>query len=142
MPQPTPWQSGSLQVLAHRLMPGADLKKSIVNLAQSQIATSGCILTCTGSLTQAVIRLAGASKVLEAKGPFEILALSGTLSQEGVHLHITLSDDQGRCLGGHLVDGSLVATTAELVIGVIPELRFTRPHDAATGYGELHITPA
>lgn len=32
------------------------------------------------------------------------------------HLHITVADSSGRVLGGHLCAGSLVRTTAELVI--------------------------
>lgn len=35
--------------------------------------------------------------------------------------------------------GSLVRTTAELVIGLLPESRFSRKLDLATGYAELQI---
>jgi hypothetical protein len=44
-------------------------------------------------------------------------------------------------MGGHLCSGSLVRTTAELVIGLLPEWRFWRALDPATGYAELRITP-
>jgi predicted DNA-binding protein with PD1-like motif len=44
-------------------------------------------------------------------------------------------------IGGHLCAGSLVRTTAELVIGLLPEWRFHRELDPATGYPELQITP-
>ena len=42
-------------------------------------------------------------------------------------------------IGGHLCAGSLVRTTAELVIGLLPEWRFNRELDPATGYPELQI---
>ena len=32
-------------------------------------------------------------------------------------------------------------TTAELVIGLLPEWRFSREHDPATSYAELRISP-
>ena len=134
------WQPSSLRVLTTRLHPGTDLKQALAKLAESGI--SGCIVTCTGSLTHAVMRLAGARSILDQAGPFEILSLSGTLSPEGVHLHMSLSDAAGNCLGGHLMAGSIIATTAELVVGVTPELSFSRPHDPATGYAELAIEPA
>ena len=44
-------------------------------------------------------------------------------------------------IGSHLCAGSLVRTTAELVIGLLPEWRFSRELDPATGYAELRITP-
>ncbi len=44
-------------------------------------------------------------------------------------------------IGGHLCAGSLVRTTAELVIGLLPEFQFRRELDPATGYAELRISP-
>jgi predicted DNA-binding protein with PD1-like motif len=42
-------------------------------------------------------------------------------------------------IGGHLGAGSLVRTTAELVIGLLPEWQFSRRLDLATGYAERQI---
>ncbi len=44
-------------------------------------------------------------------------------------------------IGGHLCAGSLGRTTAELVIGLLPEWRFCRELDPATGHAELQISP-
>jgi predicted DNA-binding protein with PD1-like motif len=74
-------------------------------------------------------------------GEQEILSLSGTLSPDGAHLHIALADSRGAVIGGHLCAGSLVRTTAELVVGLLPEWRFSRELDAVTGYAELRISP-
>jgi riboflavin synthase alpha subunit len=49
--------------------------------------------------------------------PMEIVSLTGTLSSEGLHVHISLAGPDGACFGGHLVHGCIVDTTAELVIG-------------------------
>jgi len=76
--------------------------------------------------------------VLEQR--LEIIALNGTLSRHGLHLHIALADGAGKMLGGHLLDGSLIYTTAEIVLGIVPRVKFERKVDLATGYLELAIT--
>ena len=83
--------------------------------------------------------LAGATQATAIHGELEILSLSATLSPDGAHLHIAVADLQGSVIGGHLGAGSLVRTTAELVIGLLPEWRFSRELDPATGYPELVI---
>ena len=71
--------------------------------------------------------------------PMEIVSLTGTLCREGLHVHISLSRRDGSCVGGHLADGCIVNTTAELVIGDLPQVEFRRPRDPATGYNELSV---
>jgi len=44
-------------------------------------------------------------------------------------------------IDGHLCVGSRVRTTAELVIGLLPQWRFNRKLDPATAYAELQISP-
>ena len=56
-------------------------------------------------------------------------------------LRFAIADSSGAVVGGHLCTGSLVRTTAELVIGLLPEWRFSRELDPATGYPELRISP-
>jgi len=73
--------------------------------------------------------------------PMEIVSLTGTLGPDGPHVHISLARSEGACIGGHLVLGCLVHTTAELVIGELPDLEFRRLPDAATGYSELTVSP-
>jgi hypothetical protein len=50
-------------------------------------------------------------------GKHEIVSLVGTLALDGDHLHIAVSDSTGRTIGGHLMEGSLVYTTAEIAVG-------------------------
>ncbi|MBD2255042.1 DUF296 domain-containing protein [Nostoc parmelioides FACHB-3921] len=69
----------------------------------------------------------------------EILALNGTLSNEGIHLHIALADQQGKTIGGHLVDGCIIYTTEEIIIGTTQDFCFGRRFDEQTGYQELDI---
>lgn len=67
-----------------------------------------------------------------------VISAVGSLSP--AHLHIAVADSSGAVIGGHLCAGSLVRTTAELVIGLLPEWRFSRKLDPATGYAELQIS--
>ena len=87
----------------------------------------------------AELRFAGAAAATTIRGDLEILSLSGTLSPDGAHLHIAVANSSGAVIGGHLCPGSLVRTTAELVIGLLPEWQFRRERDPATGYAELAI---
>jgi hypothetical protein len=73
--------------------------------------------------------------------PMEIVSLTGTLCLEGLHVHISLARRDGSCIGGHLAQGCIVNTTAELVIGELPRVEFRRPLDSAIGYHELSVQP-
>ncbi len=129
----------STQVYAFRLKPGEDLKKSIQQFAAQQKITAGWISTGVGSLTHYNIRFANQPEASSGQGHFEIASLTGTVSTNGSHLHLSISDSTGRTLGGHLADGNLVYTTAEIVITASRELEFSRPVDAATGWKELEV---
>jgi predicted DNA-binding protein with PD1-like motif len=102
---------------------------------------AGCVISAVGSLSVAQLRLAGAVEATTIHGELEILSLAGTLSPDGAHLHIAIAGSSGAVMGGHLRLGSLVRTTAELVVGLLPEWRFSRELDLATGYAELQISP-
>ena len=97
------------------------------------------MITCVGSLQSARIRMAGANEIIERVGPFEILSLVGTWTPEGGHWHISLSDGNGNVWGGHLCTGSIIYTTAEIVIVDIGRHNPIRQYDSNTGYDELYI---
>jgi len=128
-----------MKIFALRLKPNQDLKESLKNFVISNNIEAGFILTTVGSLKQATLRFANQndSKVLHDK--FEIVSLVGTLSTHGIHLHISLSDKDGKTIGGHLEKGCLIYTTAEIVIGVSEDFIFLRTVDENTGYKELEI---
>jgi uncharacterized protein len=130
-----------MKVLPLRLTPGDDLRQALETWMGEQQEQAGCLISAVGSLSLAKLRLAGATQATAIQGELEILSLSGTLSPDGAHLHIAIADGSGAVIGGHLCAGSLVRTTAELVIGLLPEWRFNRELDPATGYAELQISP-
>lgn len=124
---------------AIRLKPGEDLRRSIQSFVDANKIEAGWVSTCAGSLTDYHIRFANVPDGSRATGHFEIVSLSGTLSVNGSHLHISVSDNTGKTIGGHLLDGCLVYTTAEIVIQSASNLRFTRQQDGTTPWKELQI---
>ena len=132
-----------MRVHAVRLTPGADLQQELQRLTQSLALHAGVILTCVGSLSHARLRMPGAIGEAEVfriwTEPMEILSLTGTLCPEGQHVHIGLARRDGASIGGHLADGCIVNTTAEVVIGELAGVAFSRPVDPATGYDELSV---
>lgn len=122
-----------------RVRPGEDIKQMLAVLAETEHIQAGCIVTCVGSLTNAVIRFADKPDGTPLSGKFEIVSLVGTVSTNGSHLHLAISDGEGKTLGGHMLDGCKVYTTAEIVVAAFPDLNFTREQDAASGYKELVV---
>jgi uncharacterized protein len=132
----------ALKTYALRLRPGDDLRQQLTAFVQQNHIAAGTMLTCVGSLTVATLRLANQEGPTVYKGHFEIVSLVGTLSTNGSHLHLAVSDSTGRTTGGHLLDGCRVYTTAEIVLGELPQLEFRRETDATFGYQELVVAPA
>jgi predicted DNA-binding protein with PD1-like motif len=119
-----------------RLRPGDDLKQSLDALVLDQGWPAAIVLTGIGSLSSAMIRFADRPEATRIEGPLEILSLAGTLSPDGSHLHMLVSDEDGGATGGHLKEGAIVRTTAEIILGVLPEWKFGREPDPSTGFLE------
>lgn len=131
----------AMDTFAARLHPGDDLMLALDRLAQTNDFEAACVLACVGSLIQATLRFANQDRPVVLRGHFEIVSLTGTLSKHGSHYHIAIANEEGRTYGAHLMEGCLIYTTAEIVIGALPNLRFLRTHDLQTGYPELDIQP-
>ena len=92
-------------------------------------------------IQRAVLRFADAGDASIFEEKFEIVSLVGTLSINGVHLHIALANAKGTTKAGHLLPGCEIYTTAEIIIGEATDLLFAREPDAQTGFRELVIRP-
>ncbi|MBK6399124.1 MAG: DUF296 domain-containing protein [Bacteroidetes bacterium] len=128
-----------MKLFSFRLTSGTDLKHELEAFAAKEKLDAAFVITCVGSLTVAAIRFAGKSETSSVAGPLEITSLTGTFSIQGSHFHITVTDENGKATGGHLKEGSIVRTTAELVIGTHDEVVYTREKDSASGYMELKV---
>lgn len=130
-----------MKVFALRLKPDQDLRQNLKTFTKEQNIKAGFILTAIGSLKQATIRFANQSNSTVLNDKFEIISLNGTLATTGIHLHIAIADKEGKIIAGHLDDGCIIYTTAEIVIGASEEFSFIRTIDKQTGYKELEIIP-
>ena len=130
---------------AFRLKKGADLYKSLITIANEAGPASHAVVTCVGSLTHLRMRLAGATptnqNIKDFEGPFEIVSLVGTIAGPKAHLHISVSNSDGKTIGGHLLEGSLIDTTAEVVLANLnaDKIHLTRENDPETGFTELAV---
>ena len=127
--------SGGLHVL--RLQPGEDVRLTLSSWAQANHIEAGGIVSAVGSLSHAHIRYAGRADGIMTTADLEVCALSGTLSEHGMHLHLAVADREGRMLGGHLLEGCVVRTTLELLIQEVAGIRMLRSKDDQTSYDEL-----
>ena len=124
---------------AFRLTKGQDLKYELEKYAEAKGIRAGVIASCVGCLSQAVIRSANGKDCIEINKDVEIVSLTGTFSIDGCHLHISVSDEKLTTYGGHLKNGCIVNTTAEVVILELKDFTFCREMDDQTGYKELAI---
>ena len=132
-------KQNSSRIIVIRLKPGKDLKLELESLMKKEKIEAGWIITAVGSLTNYSIRFANQPEANTAKGHFELVSLTGTLSKNGSHLHISISNENGETIGGHLVEGCIIYTTMEIVLEKSPEYIFDRMKDSKTGWKELII---
>jgi predicted DNA-binding protein with PD1-like motif len=100
---------------------------------------AGCVLSGVGSLTHYTLRFANQVAPAERDGYFEIVSITGTVSIHGSHLHVSVADEQGQTVGGHLLSGCKIYTTAEIVIAVFEDVVYKREFAADSGYDELVV---
>lgn len=129
----------ALRMLPLRLNPGDDLRGAVEAALRASGCDAGFVLQGIGSLGVARLRYAGMAQPAALHGDLEILTLAGSVSPDGAHLHMSVSDAQGNVLGGHVGAGCVVRTTAEIVLALLPDHHFSRPLDPATGFNELRI---
>jgi len=142
----------SVAAMTFRLKPHEDLMDALLSITRANRISAASIATCVGSLRAVHIRLAAG-----ADGPsgyyvndskcYEIVSLVGTLEYNSTtdkatgHVHISLADEHGAVIGGHLVAGCRVYTTAEVTLLRCLSLQHTRAHDPDSGYDELVVIP-
>lgn len=132
-----------MRQLTFRLNPGQFFKEEIEKTAVDQNIKAGVLLSVVGGLENVILRMAGSDAdnqtVKEWNEKFEIVSGTGTISNAGCHIHVSVSDKDGKVIGGHLKDGCKVAYTAEIVIGIFDDVEYHREPDSETGFNELVV---
>jgi predicted DNA-binding protein with PD1-like motif len=122
-----------------RLKPGQELKTELSRLARENDLQAASIVSAVGSLTDVSLRLANQPDATRYTGHYEVVSLSGYLAAQEFHLHMAVSDGEGRTIGGHVMDGNRVYTTLVVVIEEHMRFRYRREHDPVSGYDELVV---
>ncbi|AJQ99723.1 putative regulator of transporter operon [Enterobacteriaceae bacterium bta3-1] len=130
----------SSQFYSLRLQPGAELIEQLRQFIQVNHIKAGWIASVVGSLSSISLRYAGCERTNLIEGKFEVIALGGTLDSQFEHLHMSVADETGRVIAGHVMSGNIVRTTLELIIGELCDVEFSRQHCVLSGYDELVIT--
>jgi predicted DNA-binding protein with PD1-like motif len=119
------------------MLPGEDLRQGLERWITDHGIEAAAVVSAVGSLQRANLRYAGRTEGQLIVGDLEVCSLSGMLAVHGIHLHLSISDDDGAMLGGHVLDGCIVRTTLEIAVLVIDGVRMFRVDDPMTGYREL-----
>ncbi len=129
-----------------RLFEDEDLVEAIRERAEKNGVNAG-ILFVIGTLKDAVLGyyLKGEYKYIRLDEPLEIASCMGNiaLDEDGklvVHAHIVVSNEKGEAFGGHLMQNSHIAATAELVIIEADGLKLQRAFDAKTKLKLLRLS--
>jgi uncharacterized protein len=132
-----------MKAFTFRLKPGEDLLGSIESFVVENKIQAGCVLSSVGSLTHVTLRFANRENFNEYTGHFEIVSMTGTISTNGSHIHISISDGDGVTIGGHLVLGCKIYTTAEIALAVFDDVVYKRElQENDSGYEELAVYPS
>ena len=105
-----------------RIFEGEDLAEAVKKRVEESGIKAG-IFILIGSLKNVIIGYykEGQYMPIELDGPLEIASCMGNIAvdEKGeimIHPHIVVAKEKGEAFGGHLMKGSIVGATAELVI--------------------------
>ncbi len=144
------------RVVVMRLAPGADLLKSLQEIAQQEKLAAGVILSGAGSLSRATLRNVRSfpeefpitdrnRNYTPKQETLELVSLTGNISLKNgeplIHCHVTVSSgtEDGKAYGGHLVEGCIVFSTCEVVLAELTGIEMTRHTDPETRAFELYL---
>lgn len=162
-PSPMPGTRSGLgrfgRVLVIRLGPGEDLLGGLDREVAASGIGAGVILSGLASLHHLRVRnitrfperwpiTPDMREVTTIPGPLEVLSMQGTLtptpdggSFTHCHVEVSLGSPPAATHGGHLIEGTTVATTAEIVVAELVDLAVARIHDPETEALEIDVTP-
>lgn len=122
-----------------RLRRGQDIYEELKKYVCDHHIKAATIVSAVGCVSQGRIRNAGGINIVTIEEPMEIVSVIGTLSEERMHIHCSFSKEDLSTIGGHMVKGCIVNTTAEIVLLELDEVSFGLEFDKETGYDELVI---
>jgi predicted DNA-binding protein with PD1-like motif len=129
----------------YRLLEDADLADTIKKKVEEAGVKAGLLLVI-GSLKKVILGYykGGKYQNLILPGPLEIASGIGNIatSEKGevmIHVHLVVSNEKGAAFGGHLMKGSPVGATAELIIVEAANMNLIRAFDEKTKLNLLKL---
>lgn len=131
------------RVVALRLRPGTDVLLGLEEACKRAGINNGVILSAIGSLDSPCfcdpVELPtnagyGYGETLHLTGPIELAGASGIICHDdegntNLHVHMTVTDRHGNAHGGHLVEGTKVLLTVDVIIAEIEGVVMGRKFD-------------
>ena len=131
------------RVIAVRLKPGTDVLLGLQEACERNGINNGVILSAIGSLQDPhfcnPVELPtkagyGYGETLHLTGPIELTNASGIICHDdqgntNLHVHMTVTDRHGTAHGGHLVEGTKVLLTVDVILAEIEGLVMGRKFD-------------
>lgn len=121
-----------------RLLEGEDLFESIKNRAEISGIRAGFFILI-GSVKHAALGYYkhGKYETTRLEGPLEVASCTGNVAvdEKGevvIHAHVVVSNEKGEAFGGHLMKGSEVGATAELIMVEVAGVEAQRVYDEKT----------
>ena len=103
----------------YKLSSGVDIFNSLNELNKYDNSTS-FLMSAVGDLSKVSFKCPSNDKSIILEKKLEIISLSGYIRQDESHLHISVSDENCSVFGGHLLPGSIVLKSLDVLIGVTP----------------------
>ena len=131
------------RVIAVRLKPGTDVLLGLQEACERNGINNGVILSAIGSLQDPhfcnPVELPtkagyGYGETLHLTGPIELTSASGIICHDdegntNLHVHMKVTDRHGNAHGGHLVEGTKVLLTVDVILAEIEGLVMGRKFD-------------
>ncbi|KAJ1401376.1 hypothetical protein B484DRAFT_315750, partial [Ochromonadaceae sp. CCMP2298] len=122
-----------------RLDPGEDLLDSLWRYARVTGIRAASVVSVVGSLQRTNLRYANQEEGRSLTGHFEIVSVTGNIDMQSEndgdgsgHIHMAVSDESGVTIGGHVLSGNIIYTTAEITLVEMGGL-FDRVLDSGRG---------
>jgi len=126
------------RIFFSRIFEDEDLVEAIKKRVEKSGVRAGLVIVI-GSLKTVVLGYyrEGEYKYIRLDGPLEIASCSGNIAVDErgetiIHAHIVVTNEKGEAFGGHLMQGSIVGVTAELIIIEGVGLNLQRTFDEKT----------
>ena len=121
-----------------RLVEGEDVFESIKNRVEVGGIRAGFFILI-GTVKHATLGFYknGKYETIRLEGPLEVASCTGNVAVDEkdetvIHAHIVVSNEKGEAFGGHLMKGSEVGATAELIMVEAVGVKVQRVHDEKT----------